>query len=255
MNKVTLIKLGGGLIAPKNWPTETADLSTVKRLVSEIINSKIKVVVAVGSGNFAHNAVKKYGIADEDSVKKVREIAIKPGKLVAEEFGLQGEKVELIEPNEIYTVKNGTLEKDGSEEIEKVLSDGKIPVVYGDVIDDEENGWTIFSGERNLEIIIPTLQRKGWIVEKVVQVSREDGVWNKERQIIPEINSSNWEEVKKEITTTPEVDVTGGMMHKIEKSLEIAKNYKVKTWIVSGKVAGRVEKLLKEEEVVGTEII
>jgi isopentenyl phosphate kinase len=254
VNEVILVKIGGGLIAPKEWPEETVDQDLVKRLINEIIDSGKKVVVAVGSGNFAHNAVKKYGIADEDGVRKVRLSAIKPGKIVCDEFKNQGLEAVLVEPNKIYITNDEVLEKDGSDEIIKILEKNKIPVVYGDVIDDKKKGWIIFSGEKNLEIILGRLQKSDFKVKKVIQVSRELGVLDNNGKVVPEINKNNWDEIKKDVTGAVGVDVTGGMLHKVEESMEMFRNYGVESWIISGKVEGRLKSILNGTKVVGTKI-
>ena len=254
VNQVTLVKIGGGLIAPKEWPEETVDKDLVTRLVGEIKKSGVKAVIAVGQGNFAHNAVKKYGISTQKSVDKVRKSAIKPGKIICEEFIRQGCLAELIEPNKIYIANDAVLENDGSDVIIKVLESGKIPVVYGDVIDDKKRGWIIFSGEKNLEIILGKLQKNKWKVKKVVQVSRELGVLDKDGKVVPEINENNWNEIKKDVTGAAGADVTGGMLHKVEESMEMFRKYGVESWIVSGKVRGRLAKILIGEQVEGTRI-
>jgi isopentenyl phosphate kinase len=242
MRSVILIKLGGGLIAPKDWDPETADMAMIKKLVSKIAEMRdegTKVVVACGSGNFGHAAVQKYGIGTKKGVVKVQEVAKKIGEIVLLEMESQGLPVELIVPHDLYKTRDKELVENKSEKVVEVLEREVIPVLYGDVIEDEVKVGIVFSGEKNLELVIPALQKSGWKVEKVVQFSREDGVWNSKGEIIPEINLDNWEKVKEEITAAPSVDVTGGMLHKVEESLEIAKKYGVETWIVNGAREGR----------------
>jgi isopentenyl phosphate kinase len=251
---VFLVKIGGGLIAPKDWPEETIDGKVVSRLVGEIKASGVRVVIAVGQGNFAHNAVKKFGISDPESVEKVRVSARKPGNIVTEELNSQGVPAQLVEPNKIYCSDGPVLVKDESNKIIEILELGRIPVVYGDVIDDKRKGWVIFSGEKNLEIILGQLQKCGWNVGQVIQTSCEEGVLDSFGKVVPEINEENWDEIKKDVGGAIGVDVTGGMLHKVEESLEIARKYHVKTMIVSGKIEGRLEELLKTGSVFGTKV-
>jgi isopentenyl phosphate kinase len=65
----------------------------------------------------------------------------------------------------------------------------------------------------------------------------------------------NWEYIKKDVMGSKGIDMTGGMLHKVEESMEIATKYGVKTQIISGKVKGRLLKVLKNEDAMGTVIV
>lgn len=233
-NKIILIKLGGGLIAPKNWEAETADLTVIKRLIREIKKSSKQVLLVSGSGNFGHKAVRKFGIDTPEGIRKVRKSAKKIGEIVYQELKNQGFKAKLIEPNKFYAQKN------------KDLNLEKFNVMYGDVV-----GKEIWSGEKVIENLIPQLEGK---IEMVVQVSKEEGVWDENKQIVPEINLKNWPVIKTKVFGVEGDDVTGGMRHKVEESLEIAKKYGVDTWIINGNIKGRLTELLMNKETVGTRI-
>jgi len=51
------------------------------------------------------------------------------------------------------------------------------------------------------------------------------------------------------------VDVTGGMRHKIEESLEMAQKSGISSVIICGKTEGNLEKAMSGEVVTGTEIV
>jgi isopentenyl phosphate kinase len=233
---MTLIKLGGGLIAPKDWQSETADLGTIKRLVKEIKDSQKKVLLVSGSGNFGHMAVKRYGISTIEGVKKVRKSAKKIGEIVTREMKDQGFDTELIEPNKYF-------------EQQMELDFDKTLVFYGDVV-----GKEIYSGEKIIKLLIPDILIKGLKVEKIIQTSKEVGVWDEEGKTIPEINAKSWEKIKWEVGGSTGVDVTGGMLHKVEESLEIARKYRINTWIISGQVEGRLREVLDKGETKGTRV-
>ena len=230
--RIVLVKLGGGLIAPKHWTPETPDMGVTKRLIREIEESKVRVIVAVGSGNFGHAAVKKYGIDSDEGVDKVRVIAGKIGKIVAQEIG----DSKLIITHDVPW------------EINEILDTGRTPVIYGDVMGKGE----IWSGERCIAEMLPELVSSGWNVQKIIQVSAEEGVWDVDKNIISEITSESWEKYNGSVGGSAGTDVTGGMLHKVEESLGIANKYRIKTWIISGKVEGRLKKALRGEKVLGT---
>jgi len=230
--RIVLVKLGGGLIAPKDWIPETPDTSVIKRLIREIEESKVRVIIAVGSGNFGHAAVKKYGIDSDEGVDKVRVIARKIGKIVAQEI----DDSKLIITHDVPW------------EINEILDAGRTPIIYGDVMGKGE----IWSGERCIAEMLPGLVSSGWNVQKIIQVSAEEGVWDANKNIISEITSESWGKFNGSVGGSAGTDVTGGMFHKVEESLSIANKYGIRTWIISGKVEGRLKNTLRGKRVPGT---
>jgi len=234
-----LIKLGGGLIAPKEWEEESADLPNIRRLVTEMKRSGEELLVVSGSGNFGHKAAKKYGIETSKGVEKVRRSAKKIGEIVASEMKNSGFDARLVETHKFFQLNQKL-------NLEKTL------VFYGDVVEINKNKWTIYSGEKIISLLVPTLIERGVKIDKIIQVSKEQGVWDSQKKIIPEINSQNWVRMKESVFGSGGVDMTGGMLHKVEESLEIAQKYNLKTYIVGGKSAGRLGEILKNEKVTGT---
>lgn len=255
---VVIIKLGGGLIAPKDWKAETADIEVIKRLSKEIAEAKKKnnfdLVVVSGSGNFGHAAVKKYGIADKLAAAKVQIIAQKIGEIVTQSLLDVEISACLVSPHDIWVTKDGKIILDEGEQLVKLLEQDLTPVLYGDVIWDMEKTAVIFSGERCISSLVPTLIKSGHKIDKIIQVSKEDGVWDSNKRIIPEITSKNWPKIKKDVTGAVGVDVTGGMLHKVEESLEIANKYLISSAIVNGKKDRLLFNTLVSKKILGTEI-
>lgn len=238
-SNMILVKLGGGLIAPKEWEEETADIAVIKRLVKEIKDSRKRALVVSGSGNFGHKAAKKYGIETSKGVEKVRRSAKKIGEIVTSEMKNAGFDARLVETHKFFQLNQKL-------NLEKTL------VFYGDVVEINKNKWTIYSGEKIISLLVPTLIERGVKIDKIIQVSKEQGVWDSRKKIIPEINSRNWGKIRKDVFGSEGVDMTGGMLHKVEESLEIAQKYNLKTYIVGGKSAGRLGEILKNDKVTGT---
>lgn len=262
---VIFVKLGGGLIAPKDWEEQTPDFGVIRRLAGEIKEGmkgrNDLLVLGNGAGNFAHNAAQKYetakGFEDDDVVKKIgacitQLIAAKLNKLVVEELIRVGVSAAAVAPHDLILAKGKTLSEVYVNSVEVMLRKGIVPVVYGDVIWDEINGCVIFSTETVLGILAGELKKRGWKINNIVQVSREDGVWDSDKKLISKIDLGNWENLQKELVENVGADVTGGMRHKVETSLEIAEKIGVETWIISGRAVGRLEGVLKGGKVSGT---
>jgi len=235
MKGLVIVKLGGGLIAPKDWEMGRADEGLIEKLASEIRESGKRVVVISGSGNFGHAAVKKYGIDTAMGVSRVQRIAQKIGEIVTQKLIDVEQPGVLVAPHDIWP------------EGKFVMRDGMVPVFYGDVVW-EEGKAVIYSGELCIEKLLPVVGR----VERIVQAGCEDGVWDEDKRIIPEINEKNWDEMKRSVSGSAGVDYTGGMLHKVVKSLEFAKKFGIKTMILNGKVEGRLKEAIGGKSVFGT---
>ena len=256
---MVVIKLGGGLIAPKDGKMETADLPTIKRLAEEIRNAREKtgcrLVIAAGSGNYGHAAVKKYGMETDLVAAKVQRIAQKIGEIVVEEMLKIEMPAVLISPHDLFVMEGEKLVQDNSKIVGDILDKNLVPVVYGDVIWNVAGKAVIFSGEKCLSLIAASLIGQDQQVERVIQVSKERGVLDEKGEVIPSITHDTWEQIKEQIGQAPAVDVTGGMRHKIEESLEMAQKSGISSVIICGKTEGNLEKAMSGEVVTGTEIV
>lgn len=79
-----------------------------------------------------------------------------------------------------------------------------------------------------------------------------DGVYDEKQEVIERITSDNLREFKKNIYKIKGFDVSGGMLHKIEESLKIAKKYNIKTLIFNGYKDSNLLRYFMGEKVVGT---
>lgn len=255
--KLTFVKLGGNLIAPKSWPEQTADVKTIRRLGKEIKKFRGRLIVGHGGGNFPHVVAVKYkthlGFSDEAGrlgASLTQAAASKLNQIVVAEFLKLGLPVVAISPHDIWVTSGGKIVKEFIEPIETVLKQQLIPMIYGDVIWDEKQGCVIFSTETCLSYLARSLGK----VERIIQVSSEEGVLDSEGEVIEKIARDNFRQLKWQISGAKGLDVTGGMLHKVEESLKLAENLGVETLIVSGKVPGRLSLALRSEKVLGTRI-
>ena len=254
---LALIKLGGGLIAPKDWPAHTADVKTIRRLGEEIKEFAGSLIIGHGGGNFPHTEATKYktyeGFRDEKGKLRacLTQVAARDiNSIVMREFLSLGLPVASVAPHDIGVASNGKVTKEFYEPIKLLLKKRMIPVVYGDVIWDIKRGCTIFS----TEVWLSLLARHFKSVKRIIQVTAEKGVLGSEGKIIKVINSRNFTQLKSAIGKAAGVDVTGGMLDKVEESLKLAKDMGIETLIISGKVAGRLAAALRGEKVDGTRI-
>lgn len=253
---IICIKLGGSVITDKSTPY-TARKETIREIARTLLKIKKPLLITHGVGSFAHTSAKKYGgkngYTDKWGIAKVASDVMAINTIVMETFIEAGLPVISFSPRSMQIAKKGRLHKSFFDPILEALSQGLIPVVYGDGIWDIEQKTTIFSGETTLSHICQYLQKKGNSISKVIQLSDVDGVLDQNKKVIPQITHTNWREVKEFITTGSVVDVTGGMTHKVEQSLALTK-YGIKTWIVNGANQKSLASLTGGKKIYGTVI-
>ena len=260
MKKLILIKLGGSVITDKSKPF-TARPEVIKRLALEIKAAREKLekdtllLIGHGSGSFGHTIASKYqtqkGLINKDSIKGfslTSETAVDINRIILKKFVKVGLPVVSFSPMSFTYSKNVFLEP-----ILKSLELGFVPLIYGDVVFDIENGFTIHSAEKTLSILARKF-RKFYKIEKIIECGDTDGVYDSKGKTIPEINSKNFKKVNKWITGSKSTDVTGGMMHKVEESLKLAKETGFKTEIINGNKKGNLIFALLGKTVLGTRI-
>ncbi|MDP2649261.1 MAG: isopentenyl phosphate kinase [bacterium] len=252
---VILIKLGGSVITDKNTPYK-ARVDMIKRLAVEIKSSQItSLVLAHGSGSFAHTSAQKYGgkkgYKSKWGVAKVARDAMEINRIVMNIFIEEGLPAVSLRPMSMMIASAGKLKKDLFEIIEETISQGLIPVVYGDVIWDKKWKSTIYSGETTLSKIGLYLSKKGYRVNKIIQVGETNGVYDDKGKTISSINRKNWRNIKRYVFKNNEADVTGGMEHKIENALTMADS-DIKTFLINGSIIGELSKAFLGKTVKGT---
>jgi len=241
MKPVILIKIGGSLITDKKrefWVRKGV-LNRICREIGELVEGGHKIVLGHGSGSFGHVPAKKYkmhlGFVSKQSgwgLVKTAAAARELNGIVVEALIKAGVGAVAVSPLSMMTAKNGELKSINVKSVEEILKWDLLPVVYGDVILDSERGCTIFSTEKALRYLGLGLKKRGLVIGKVIHVGRARGFLVKGK-VIPEITTNVFGKLKGEVFETNGVDVTGGMMHKVEEALVLAKKG-VESLIVGG---------------------
>lgn len=238
-----LIKLGGSLITDKN-KAFTAKKDVILRLAKEIKDSleviKGDLIVGHGSGSFGHVVAAKYktqeGIVNKDSVKGfplVADAARKINVIVMDNLLKVGLKAVSFSPLSFIYTKNEKEEAFLVKPIKKALDIGLVPVIYGDVIMDEIKGFCIYSGEKTLNLLAEKLN-KDYSTVRIIYCGETDGVYDEKGKTIDRITPKNYNSIKRVLKGSAGVDVTGGMIHKVEEGVELSKLLNAETLIING---------------------
>lgn len=262
MKPIVLIKIGGSLI------TDKTKAFSLKEKELEIICGEIKkasslgkqLIIGHGAGSWAHFPATHYqthkGIINDESYKgicEVADVACQLNRIVIKNLLVSGVNALTMSPIGLMTSDDRQLKSLCLKSVEEALRLNLLPVFYGDVILDTKIGCTIYSTETILGHVGLALKEKGYPVEQIIHCGQTNGVYNINGQTIPEISNSNFEEFKKGITGSSGVDVTGGMIHKVEETLELAKRG-IPGLIIDGIYKGSLSKAISGEKVEGTKV-
>lgn len=269
MENIVLVKLGGSLITDKSKPfTHRADV--LGRLAGEIHfarrNSDIKLIIGHGGGSFPHIPAKEYqthkGVIGPESYRgivKVQDAAAKLNRIVVHELIKAGEDAFSINLSSCCVAESGSIKHMYLEPVKMLLSCNMIPVPYGDVSLDVKMGCSILSTEEILRYVAKELKDTKFRPKRILICGEVDGVFtgnpeeDNNAEFIPEITPQNIGEIESHLAGSSGIDVTGGMVLKVRKMLEIAK-FGVESEIINGAKPDTLKRALLGETGLGTTI-
>jgi isopentenyl phosphate kinase len=250
------IKFGGSLITDKSTPY-SARVDVIHRLCREIREARVQkalsLLVGHGGGSFPHVSASHYqtakGVVNERSWEgfvKVHDDAARLNTIACQAFHSSGELAVSVQPSAACVARAGRITDWFTTPIERLLKAGIIPVVYGDVCLDDVQGMCIISTEEIFRYLALHLHPS-----RVILLGKVDGVMDGQGEVVPVISRDTLPEVLPALVGSDGVaDVTGGMLHKVERSLELG----VRTEIINGLIPGALQKTLLGEPVGGTVI-
>ncbi|HCC84506.1 MAG TPA: hypothetical protein DEP87_02390 [Candidatus Pacebacteria bacterium] len=284
-----LVKLGGSVITDKEQPN-TLRPEVLKNLMSQIARARQtwsaaasdhQLVLAHGQGSFAHFPAKKYeitaGLHRPDSVYGLAEVldAVHTlNQLVVHESVQQQLPAVSWLASQAIIARGREFDQSWLTVLRGYLERGLIPVTTGDMVLDEAQGCAVWSGEKVLNYLAQVLAKPDssdggvniagkpqstpiakFQTERVIQVGEVAGVLDTTGAVIPSITPESWFKHQSAVTqTTRGVDVTGGMLQKVEESLELLKTTGIETWIMGGLEPNNLFNALVGNKWVGTKV-
>lgn len=258
------VKLGGSLITDKTQP-RTPRLDLIARLATEIQTARsqfedLKLVLGHGSGSYGHVVANKYGtrqgVGSPDGWRGFAEVWYEAATLnriilqALHETGLPGIS---FPPSGAIIAKDGQAVDWNLAPLKKALQFGLLPVVYGDVVFDQDRGGTILSTEDVFVHLAGQLQPK-----RILLAGVDEGVWEDFpdcTRLVSEINMENWRKVTAGLSGSSSTDVTGGMQSKVRAMLDLVReNPEMQVIIFNGRTPGNLLAAIRGESL-GTRII
>jgi isopentenyl phosphate kinase len=155
----------------------------------------------------------------------VAAVAARLNRIVTDLFLEAGVPVWSLQPSASARCRGGELLALETEPLQRALSQGLVPLVFGDVALDELQGGTIISTEQIFGYLAPRL-----FPQRVLLVSVVDGVFERDplhapsARYVPEISPENWDRVRSELSGSHATDVTGGMLTKVEEMVMLVRS-------------------------------
>jgi isopentenyl phosphate kinase len=259
---LVFLKLGGSLITDKSRPG-TARQDVIQRLATEVALAReqrpdLALVLGHGSGSFGHVEAQRFGTANGVStpaawrgMAEVWRVADLLNRIVIDAFAEAGIPVMRFSPSSGGIGQSGRVVAMPSEPVRMALEGGLVPVVYGDVMLDQERGGLIASTEASFGYLAARLKP-----QKILLAGLEGGVYSdfpRGRTVIPVLTRRDWGTLRGQVRGSLNADVTGGMASKVEGMLDLMGRVTgLRALIYSGEIAGATRRALLGEEVEGT---
>ncbi|NYZ77751.1 isopentenyl phosphate kinase family protein [Candidatus Micrarchaeota archaeon] len=247
-----IIKLGGSLITKKAGFME-ADNETMDKLadvIAKVWKDGIRDFILVhGVGSFGHPMVKGFKISiDVRTPEERKAFAIthvsctQLSALVVQKLAERGVPAISLPPTALGYQNKRRIVDFNHKLVLKFSEKQFLPVLYGDMLLDDEFGGSVCSGDQ----IVSYLSK--W-ADRVIFATDVDGVLA-DGKVVEKITKANLNEVLKHVGESSVTDVTGGMKGKLEEAIRSGKT----TYVVNGKHPERVESLLRGQKTTCTEI-
>jgi isopentenyl phosphate kinase len=252
--ELIFLKLGGSLTTQKEKPF-TENKRIIRQVAEEIHQARkkkpFKLLIGNGGGSYPHVPARKYkvaeGILNKKSLKGIAEVqdaAARLNRIIVRALLDVGENAVSIQPSSTALAERSKIKEFYTKPLEILLKRNIIPVVYGDVVLDLKQGCSIISTEELFVSLAKRLRPK-----KIISAGIVDGVFTTnpskghKGKFIPEISSKNYPQIKKILMGSAGIDVTGGMLLKVEKYLELS-SMGIRSYIINGEVKNRLKEAL-----------
>lgn len=255
-----LLKLGGSLITDKRAENALRPrrLSRLAREIASAVSGGVPVVLGHGSGSFGHAAAAGHGVSgpietprQRAGVALTRERAAALHDSVLTALRRAGLTPFSIPPGACCVSTAGRITKARFDALIEALDQGFLPVVYGDVCADRAWGAAVVSTEAVLLAVERALRRARRSVDRAVWAGDTAGILDGRGRTIPFIDPAAAHEARRWVGGSEATDVTGGMRHRLDSVLKLARRGVTST-LIDGRKRDAVAAALAGGSVEGT---
>ncbi|KAL7718784.1 Isopentenyl phosphate kinase [Entamoeba marina] len=237
--EVVLIKVGGSFSTQKLLDKKQLKLDNINSFINQLVqfmqsHSHHQIILAHGAGSYGHMEAKKYNLDKGfDSTKthgvvKSVQAVTSLNSLIIDLFAKQRLNAFPFHSHDFCVTENTRISEMFIHPIQIALNHGFIPVLHGDIAMDSKQGCSILSTDQ----ILPELAYR--FGAKRVGFLCQSCVFDDNNEPIKEINTENYDEIKKMLHESSGTDVSGGMAGKIKELIEAAKKYDIESYVFNG---------------------
>lgn len=275
-----ILKIGGSILTKKDSAEAEVDFDNLNRIAKEIKDSLYSnnnssnsnnnsnnnnlsdgLIIVHGAGSFGHPPAKKHKIGqpfkDEEYLTKrigfceIQNEVKRLNSLICEVLVKNEIPAIALAPSSFITTSNKRVHDFNLDLIKSYLNEGFIPVLYGDVVLDNEIKMAVISGDQIIQYIAKSIKS-----DRVVLGTDVEGVYTKNPKTHNDAVHidvvSSIDDIKS-LESTTNIDVTGGMVGKVKELLELAE-LGVESEIINANEPGVISKVLQGIDVPGTKI-
>ncbi|OJX41273.1 MAG: hypothetical protein BGO78_00555 [Chloroflexi bacterium 44-23] len=259
MDELVFIKWGGSLITNKNQ-AETPNIDTIVSLASQFLQivqkyPNTKFVLGHGSGSFGHFVANKYqtrqgvsSLTEWNGFWQVWKAARALNQIVLSALNELNIPHIAIPASATFMADNKSPISFFDEPFRNALQHGILPVIYGDVVFDRTLGGTILSTEDLFLQLARSLRPNKILLAGLTDAIFYDFPKNKQR--IPIITPHNFKEIEHFIGASNSIDVTGGMISKVKRMLEVIEEQpQLQVTIFSGMHPDAMQTVLQGDDI------
>ncbi|KAL7719391.1 Isopentenyl phosphate kinase [Entamoeba marina] len=252
-NQIVLIKIGGSYVTEKVVTNgDEPLLENIHSFSKELFDflqrhPQQRIILAHGAGSYGHVPASNYHLAtglDNDNYPGIVKTLLpvqQLNKIIVDSLTSVGLKALPFHPFDFCVTDNKRISEMFLRPIQIALDQGFIPVLHGDVAMDTKQGCSILSADQ----IIPELAFR--FKSKRIGFISNSCVLDDNKQPIKEINTKNYNDIKKMLHGSSGIDVTGGMAGKIGELIEAATKYGIESYVFNGN-DNAVRKFLEGED-------
>jgi Predicted archaeal kinase len=263
MDSVVLVKLGGSLLTDKARPY-TPRPAVLERLADEVAYVwsflEGRLVLGHGSGSFGHVAAQDTGLAapnaeaSAEAISHTQHAAHRLHRHVMDALREAGLPAVSFAPSSALVTDEGRSASLHAEPVRRGLVQDTLPVTFGDVSMDRTHGGAICSTETILRSLAGSLQAQDVPVGPALWFGDTEGVYDETGAVLDTIVPTEAEAGLSAVTSSEAPDVTGGMRHRVETVLALARDG-IASLITGGEEEGRLERALRHQSVPGTWVL
>ena len=259
LDNVKILKIGGSVITNKKLDS-SLNFDVVKNISEEIAkwladNGENKLILTVGGGSFGHPLAHQYQInspaKDKSPLGFVRTVTNvqKMANQIANIFQNNGVSLMSISPSSIFTTDKGKISASYLNAIIFALQNSLIPFLWGDAVFDTTHTYRVLSADQINTYLFENLE-----LLEVVYGTNVDGIFSSDpsidrsAELIEIVNNQNYDHVLSLLSRPKYLDVTKGMLGKLEEIHNISRR-PLKSKIFNALKSGNVYKVLRGDKV------